>query len=51
MTLEADAGPLADHALRPGMPAEAYITTGERTLLQYLLKPLTLFSQRALREA
>jgi HlyD family secretion protein len=26
--------------LMPGMPAEAFIVTGERTPLQYLLKPL-----------
>ncbi|HSB99254.1 MAG TPA: HlyD family type I secretion periplasmic adaptor subunit, partial [Burkholderiaceae bacterium] len=37
--------------LQAGMPAELYVTTGERTLLQYLLKPLRTLSQRALREA
>lgn len=37
-------------ALRPGMAAELYITTAERSLLQYLLAPLNLFTQRALRE-
>lgn len=26
--------------LLPGMPAEVHITTGERTALSYLLKPL-----------
>jgi hypothetical protein len=36
--------------LRPGMAAELYITTAERSLLQYLLAPLNLFTQRALRE-
>ena len=36
--------------LRPGMPAEVFVTTAERTLLQYLLEPLQLFQQRALRE-
>lgn len=36
--------------LQPGMPAELYLTTAERTLVQYLLKPLGLFTQRALRE-
>jgi HlyD family type I secretion membrane fusion protein len=36
--------------LQPGLPAELYITTAERTLLQYLLQPLQLFSHRALRE-
>lgn len=51
VTLEADASAANGTDLRPGMPAEAYISTGERSLLQYLAKPLTLFSQRALREA
>jgi HlyD family secretion protein len=36
--------------LVPGMPAEAYIKTGERTLASYLLKPLLDQMQRALRE-
>jgi HlyD family secretion protein len=36
--------------LLPGMPAEAYIRTGERTLGNYLLKPLLDQMQRALRE-
>jgi len=49
ITLEID-GP-GEPGLRPGMPAEAYVLTGERSLLQYLLRPLDLFRQRALREA
>jgi epimerase transport system membrane fusion protein len=32
---------LGDMALLPGMPAEVYINTGSRTLLQYLFKPLS----------
>jgi HlyD family secretion protein len=36
--------------LVPGMPAEVYIRTGERTPASYLLKPLTDQMQRALRE-
>lgn len=36
--------------LQPGMPAELYVTTAERTLIEYLAKPLGLFTQRALRE-
>lgn len=36
--------------LVPGMPAEAYIKTGERTLASYLLRPLLDQMQRALRE-
>lgn len=36
--------------LLPGMPAEAFIKTGERTPLNYLLKPLTDYFNRAFRE-
>jgi len=36
--------------LVPGMPAEAYIKTGERTLASYLLRPVYDQMQRALRE-
>jgi HlyD family secretion protein/epimerase transport system membrane fusion protein len=36
--------------LAPGMPAEVYITTGERTLLDYLLSPLYASLRRAFRE-
>ena len=32
---------LGDMALLPGMPAEVFINTGSRTLLQYLFKPLS----------
>jgi epimerase transport system membrane fusion protein len=34
-------GELGDLALIPGMPAEVYINTGSRTLLQYLFKPFS----------
>jgi HlyD family type I secretion membrane fusion protein len=34
----------------PGMPVEAYISTGSRTLLQYLVKPITDSVSRAFRE-
>jgi HlyD family type I secretion membrane fusion protein len=37
--------------LQPGMPAEVYVTTGARSLLQYLAAPLDLFTRRALRES
>lgn len=37
-------------ALRPGMPVEAYIATGDRSLLSYLLKPLSDQVTRAFRE-
>ena len=36
--------------LVPGMPVEAFIQTGERTALSYLLKPLTDQIRRAFRE-
>ena len=36
--------------LAPGMPAEVYIMTGERTLLDYLLRPLYDSLRRAFRE-
>lgn len=32
---------LKDFTLLPGMPADVFIKTGERTLLQYLVRPLT----------
>jgi HlyD family secretion protein len=54
VTVEVDARSLGrmQPALRlsPGMPAEVYVTTGNRTLIEYLAKPLHAFSQRALRE-
>lgn len=31
---------LGDQSLLPGMPAEVFITTGSRTFMQYLFKPL-----------
>lgn len=31
---------LGVHKIRPGMPATALLITGERTMLNYLLKPL-----------
>ena len=37
--------------LTPGMPAEVYITTGKRTVLDYLLAPLYDSLRRALRES
>lgn len=36
--------------LQPGMPVEAMIRTGSRTLLDYLAKPITDFASRSLRE-
>jgi len=31
---------LGDVRLTPGMPVEAFVETGERTMMSYLLKPL-----------
>ena len=54
VTVEVDTATLATSArpvkLQPGMSAELYVTTGERTLVEYLLQPLGLFAGRALRE-
>ena len=36
--------------LQAGMPAEVFVTTPARTLLEYLLEPLGDFARRALRE-
>lgn len=36
--------------LAPGMPAEVYIQTGERTFLDYIINPITASFQRAFRE-
>ncbi len=41
---------LGDLVLVPGMPAEAFINTGSRTFLQYLLKPITNAMARSFRE-
>ena len=41
---------LGDVKLTPGMPVEAYIQTGERTMLSYLLKPLHDQLMRSFRE-
>ncbi|MCD6043377.1 MAG: HlyD family secretion protein [Burkholderiales bacterium] len=52
-TVEVDAGMLNSHPqlrLQAGMPAELYVTTPERTVLEYLVKPLGAFASRAMRE-
>ena len=41
---------LGDLALLPGMPAEVFINTGSRTLLQYLFKPFSNALARSLTE-
>jgi len=55
VTVEVDAEALDRRSpplrLQAGMPAELFVTTGERTLVEYLAKPLRSFSQRAMRES
>jgi HlyD family secretion protein len=41
---------LGDVKLIPGMPAEAFVQTGDRTMLSYLMKPLSDQLMRAFRE-
>lgn len=51
ITLEAeDMVKLGDKQLLPGMPVEAFIKTGDRSPMAYLLKPFTDYFQRAFRE-
>ena len=42
---------LGDTRLVPGMPVEAFVQTGERTILSFLLKPLSDHLARAFRES
>jgi HlyD family type I secretion membrane fusion protein len=52
-TVEVDVAALRDAPairLQAGMPAELFVKTPERTLFQYLAKPLTAFAGRAMRE-
>jgi HlyD family type I secretion membrane fusion protein len=51
--VEVDATALREHPqirLQSGMPAELFVTTPERTLFEYLARPLTAFASRAMRE-
>src|SRR5712691_4975321 len=41
---------LGDAKLIPGMPAEAFVQTGDRTVMSYLMKPLSDQVMRAFRE-
>ena len=41
---------LATNQVRPGMPADVFVVTGERTLMNYLFKPITDRAHSALRE-
>ena len=52
-TVELDAAALQNHPhlrLQAGMPAELFVTTSERTLFEYLARPLAVFASRAMRE-
>lgn len=50
--ITADVAQLVEHdlTLLPGMPVEAMIVTGERTLVEYLLRPITDLMRRSLTE-
>ena len=51
ITLEAgEMNKLKDNKLLPGMPVQAYIGTGDRTPMAYLLKPFTDYFRMAMRE-
>jgi len=41
---------LKDHQIRPGMPVEVFVKTGERTMMSYLLKPIFDRSKTSLTE-
>lgn len=52
-TVELDAAALQGHPhlrLQPGMPAELFVKTSERTLFEYLARPVAVFTSRAMRE-
>lgn len=48
--VEIDPEHVTDLQLYPGMPAEVYLLTGERTALSYILTPIETSLRRALRE-
>ena len=48
---EGEIGRLGDVALVPGMPVDAFIQTGERAPLTYVVKPLTDYFKKAFRES
>ena len=47
---QAELARLDGTVLKPGMPVEAYLKTGDRTVLSYLLEPVTSHLRRAFRE-
>jgi multidrug efflux pump subunit AcrA (membrane-fusion protein) len=42
---------LGTRVIQPGMPAEVVIITGERSFMQYLLKPLMMRLSTSLKES
>jgi HlyD family secretion protein len=51
LSLDLDQFPSGDRVLlAPGMPAEVFITTSERTMLRYLFRPIEDSFAKALRE-
>jgi HlyD family type I secretion membrane fusion protein len=50
IVIDPDQPELKDVQLYPGMPVEALVVTGTRTLLQYLAKPLFVGLSRSMRE-
>jgi len=48
--LEKDLKEAGDLELTPGMPVEAFIKTGDRTMVEYMLQPITDSMRRAFRE-
>ncbi|MEM8656632.1 MAG: HlyD family type I secretion periplasmic adaptor subunit, partial [Pseudomonadota bacterium] len=50
LPLEGEIEKLGDLQLLPGMPVEAFIRTGDRTPLNYLIKPLSDYFTKAFRE-
>jgi HlyD family type I secretion membrane fusion protein len=51
IAIDVDQPGFADVTMYPGMPVEAMIVTGERTLFEYLTKPISNSISRALTEA
>jgi HlyD family secretion protein len=46
----AEVARLGDNKLIPGMPVEAFVQTGDRTMMSYLMKPLHDQLMRSFRE-
>ena len=46
----AEVARLGEVKLIPGMPVEAFVQTGDRTMLSYLMKPLSDQLMRSFRE-